>query len=45
MLAGTSSGSAVFVADKLAQKPENSGEIIVTILPSSDEHYLRNSYC
>lgn len=45
ILAGTSSGAAVFVADKLAQKPENAGKIIVAILPSSGEHYLKNSHC
>lgn len=44
ILAGTSSGAAVFVADKLAQKPENAGKIIVAILPSSGEHYLKNTH-
>ena len=40
ILAGPSSGAAVFAAVSLAQQPENRGKTIVTILPDSGSRYL-----
>lgn len=40
ILAGISSGAAVYVADNLANLPENKDKTIVVILPSSGERYL-----
>ncbi|MFA5824380.1 MAG: cysteine synthase A [Gallionellaceae bacterium] len=40
IISGISSGAAVAVAVRLAQKTENAGKIIVVILPDSGERYL-----
>lgn len=40
ILAGVSCGAAMAVADRLAQREENQGKVIVAILPDSGERYL-----
>ena len=43
ILSGISSGAAMAVADRIAQKPENKDKTIVVILPDSAERYLSSA--
>eukprot|EP00667_Euglena_gracilis_P015521 EG_transcript_16158 len=44
ILAGPSSGAAVFAALEIAKRPDMHGKLVVTLVASSGEHYLTTLY-